>query len=87
MTYKVDIDRSALKDLQQLPRRIVLRIGARIRDLQDNPRPSDCKKLTDQDNLYRVRVGDYRMVYAITDEILYVLVVRIAHRKDAYKGI
>lgn len=86
MAYRIDIDRSVIKEMQRLPKRIALRIGVRIRDLQDTPRPIDCKKLTGQDNLYRIRVGDYCIVYAITDEILYVLVVRVAHRKDAYKG-
>jgi mRNA interferase RelE/StbE len=55
-----------------------------IEGLAQNPRPPDCKKLKDMDDLYRVRVGDYRIIYQVKDEEVLVLVVRVAHRKDAY---
>jgi mRNA interferase RelE/StbE len=71
--------------MESLPATLRLRIAAAILTLADNPRPRGCKKLTGQD-LYRVRVGDYRVVYEIHDDVLVVLVVRVAHRREAYKA-
>jgi mRNA interferase RelE/StbE len=56
-----------------------------IDKLPDNPRPSGCRKLKGAD-VYRIRVGDYRVVYEIHDDVLIVLVVRVAHRSEVYKG-
>ena len=53
--------------------------------MADNPRPQGSKKLGGEDGLYRIRVGDYRIVYAIRDDILVVLVVRIGHRSEVYR--
>ena len=53
--------------------------------LAANPRPKGVKKLSGPDDLYRIRVGDYRIVYQIHDDRLIVLVVRIGHRKDVYR--
>jgi mRNA interferase RelE/StbE len=54
-------------------------------DLVNNPRPDGCKKLVGLDNIYRIRVGLYRIVYRIEDEILYIEVIKIGHRKDVYR--
>ena len=54
--------------------------------LRSNPRPPGCVKLQGEDVLWRIRVGDYRVVYAIREEELIVLVVKVAHRKDVYRG-
>jgi mRNA interferase RelE/StbE len=61
------------------------RIGAAIDALAINPRPPSCVKLTDEDNLWRIRVGDYRILYEVHDGRLLVLVIRIADRKEAYR--
>jgi mRNA interferase RelE/StbE len=61
------------------------RIAGKINDLVQEPRPMGVEKLEGEDDLYRVRVGDYRVVFTISDERLIVLVVRIAHRKDVYR--
>ena len=62
-----------------------MRIRDRIETLADNPRPPGTVKLTAEDNLYRVRVGDYRIVYRIEDKRLVVLIVRIGHRREVYR--
>ena len=51
------------------------------------PRPAGCRKLSGTDDAYRIRVGDYRIVYQILDRVLIVYVVRVAHRKDVYRGL
>ncbi|MGH7239347.1 MAG: type II toxin-antitoxin system RelE family toxin, partial [Candidatus Saccharimonadales bacterium] len=63
--YQVELSRAAAKALRDLPRKMQLRIASRIRSLADNPRPHDVKKLQGQDSVYRVREGDYRVVYEI----------------------
>jgi len=55
--------------------------------LRDDPRPPGCVKLTGADDLWRIRVGQYRVVYTIRDDELLVLVVRVAHRRDVYRGL
>jgi mRNA interferase RelE/StbE len=64
---------------------MVARIVARLEDLRSAPRPPGCKKLKGGDNEWRIRVGDYRIVYVIDDEARTVEVTRIAHRREAYQ--
>jgi mRNA interferase RelE/StbE len=61
------------------------RISAKIDSLKTNPRPSGVEKLSGEEDLYRVRVGDYRILYQIHDRILLVLILRIGHRQDVYR--
>jgi mRNA interferase RelE/StbE len=75
---------SVAKDLRGLPRPQVRRILARIDALRDEPRPAGCEKLTAQE-LYRVRQGVYRIVYAIDDSRVIVEVVKVGHRRDVYR--
>lgn len=83
--YKVEIKRSAVKEIERLPRKDIKAVLERIESLSENPRPHDCKKLSAQER-YRVRCGDYRILYSIEDDILIVLVVKVGHRKDVYRG-
>ena len=76
---------SARKSLAKLPRKEQLRIVAALELLSKTPRPPKCKKL--DDITYRVRVGDYRIVYDVHDDELIVLVIRIRHRKDVYRRL
>ena len=82
--YRVEIKKSAVKEINSLPRRDLRNILDKIAALSDNPRPHDCKKLSAQEK-YRVRCGDYRILYFIEDVILIVNIVKVAHRKDAYR--
>jgi mRNA interferase RelE/StbE len=84
--YKVTIKRSAVKEIEAIPQkkerqRIIRRIG----QLAEDPRPPGSKKLSGYDK-YRVRQGSYRIVYGIEDNELIVVVVKVGHRKDVYRG-
>jgi mRNA interferase RelE/StbE len=82
---RVEIARRAAKTLAALPRQEQQRIRAAIDLLADNPRPPGCTKLTGEDDVYRVRVGVYRIGYEALDNRLLVHVVRVGHRRDIYK--
>ena len=84
-TYTIRYARAAEKDLERLPAQIVQRIQDAIVGLAANPRPSGYKKLKNDEDTYRVRVGKYRVLYEIHDDLVVVLIVRIQHRKDAYR--
>ena len=86
MAYRVIIELSALRDLKSLPVHVRGRIDKHIQALANNPRPQGVEKLSGSDCSYRIRVGAYRILYEIHDEILHVLVVRIGHRRDVYRG-
>lgn len=86
MTYSVSLRRSALKELQSLPKTAVQKVGGAIDKLAENPRPDGVKKLKgSEEDLYRIRVGDFRIVYSIEDEIKIVDIRKIGHRKDIYR--
>lgn len=74
-----------MKQLKKLPVKVRTRIQTKIDELADNPRPNGVVKLEDSDNGYRIRVGNYRVLYNIFDDVLLVTVVRVGHRKDVYR--
>lgn len=84
--YRVEIKRSAAKEIEQLPRKDMKALLDTIGSLSDNPRPHGSKKLSAQEK-YRIRCGDYRILYAIEDAVLIIYVVKVGHRKDVYRGI
>lgn len=84
-SYRVEITRSAAKDLRGIDRMWIPKIVAAIETLESDPRPAGCKKLVGSDHTYRLRIGDYRVVYDIQDDTLIILVVRIRHRRDIYR--
>ncbi len=83
MRYRLKIRPQALKSMAKLPEHDQDTIIRRIDDLAHEPRPRGVKKLRGSDDLYRIRSGSYRVVYQIKDDVLLVLVVRVAHRRDA----
>ena len=83
--YRLFSAPTAKKELERLPKKMRDRITAAIDALADNPRPHGSLKLEGAVNRYRIRVGEYRIVYSIEDKILTVLIIRIRHRKDAYR--
>ncbi len=85
MAYTVLISPAAGRDLKRIRGPARQRIADAIDGLASDPRPSGYAKLAGADELYRVRVGDYRIVYGIEDNRLIVLVVRIGHRQDIYR--
>jgi mRNA interferase RelE/StbE len=82
--YRVEFVRSARKELQSLPTGPADRILQRITALADNPRPAGCKKLRGPDGFWRMRVGDYRVVYLIDDMAAAVEIRIVRHRREAY---
>lgn len=82
--YELAFKKSVAKDLRVLPKNDIKRLMQRIRALADEPRPVGCEKLSGQER-YRIRQGAYRIVYAIEDRRLTVVVVKIAHRRDVYR--
>jgi mRNA interferase RelE/StbE len=86
--YRLVIKQSAAKEIESVgQKRDRRRIVERIQSLSENPRPFGCEKLSGYQDRYRVRMGSYRIVYAIRDEELTVYVVKVGHRKDVYKGV
>lgn len=83
--YTISFARSARQELSRLDKKIVTRIFARIEALAADPRPSGCRKIQGADDLWRIRVGDYRVIYSITDQELTIEIVTIRHRRDAYR--
>jgi mRNA interferase RelE/StbE len=87
MAYTVTFKLSALKQLEKLPRAVAERILAKSASLADNPRPAGAVKLAGAGNLWRVRIGDYRVIYVIDDRGQTVDVRIVAHRREVYRGI
>jgi mRNA interferase RelE/StbE len=84
--YRIQFAPSARQQLGRLPRSMQRRIAARIDQLAISPRPRGSIKLEGEDDLYRIRVGKYRVIYGIHDDELIVLILRVGHRRDVYRG-
>lgn len=84
MSYQILIRSSAEKEMNSLPHAFHKKIAAKIVSLGDNPRPPGCKKLSGTDG-YRIRVGNYRVVYTIDDKADLVTVVGVGHRREVYR--
>jgi len=85
MTHRIEVAPAAVRQLHKLDPVARRRIQAAIEILADQPRPSGAKKLVGGDREWRVRTGDYRIVYEIHDEVLLVLVVAVGHGRDIYQ--
>ena len=85
MRYTIKIKKSAEKELDVLPLKIYKQIASRIFMLENNPRPLNSAKL--KDNLYRIRVGDYRIGYLIDDKNKIIEIIKLGHRKEVYRGL
>jgi mRNA interferase RelE/StbE len=83
-SYKVLIKKSAAGELAEIPRKDLEKIVRRVRNLEQNPRPSGCRKLSGEDR-YRIRQGPYRIVYSINDKSREVLIVKVGHRREVYR--
>ncbi|MFA5393730.1 MAG: type II toxin-antitoxin system RelE/ParE family toxin [Candidatus Ratteibacteria bacterium] len=83
--YRIEIKISAVKEIENLPDRDIKAVFDKIASLAENPRPHDCQKLSGREQ-YRIRRGDYRILYYIEDDVLIVYIVKVGHRKDVYRG-
>ena len=84
MIYTIEISPAGLRSLSRLPRGIRRRMDEKIQDLAAQPRPPGVKKLRGQDELYRIRVGDYRILYVIEDRVHRVVIRKVGNRSDIY---
>ena len=84
MRYQVILSKSVRKELDRLPDDVASRILARLAGLETNPRPADVKKLKGRD-AWRIRVGDYRVIYEIQDRALQIIVITVGHRREIYR--
>lgn len=88
MTYSVQIKPSAKKEIKEVQKPYLNKVIQAISDLAENPRPQGCKKLVNtKENLWRIRIGDYRIVYLIEDIIKIIEVRNVRHRKDVYDAL
>tara|TARA_Y100000590_G_C15513478_1_gene936304 strand:- start:124 stop:384 length:261 start_codon:yes stop_codon:yes gene_type:complete len=83
--YKLTISSTAEKTLKKVPKKDLRKIIELIQSLAIQPRPLGCRKLSGEEDTYRVRQGNYRVIYEIKDQKLIVLVLKIGHRKDIYR--
>ncbi len=84
MKYKIIIIRAAEKEMDKIPAAMYTRISSRILSLEDRPRPVGSKKLSSREE-YRLRVGDYRILYIIDDKVHMVTIIAIGHRGEIYR--
>ena len=85
MAYAIQFKPLALRQLEKLPHDIQKKLAAKIEVLRDDPFPAGCKKLAGLPDTWRIRAGDYRVVYQVHRGILLVLVLTVGHRKDVYR--
>ena len=84
--YKIVIKKAAAKELEVLPKKVIAVITNAILELANTPRPAGCKKLKGSSvALWRIRIGDYRVIYIIDDEIKIIDVQKVGHRRDVYE--
>ncbi len=87
-SYRLRIKRSAAKEIEGIePRKLRRQVVGRIQALAANPRPRGCEKLAGVGERYRVRQGSLRIVYEVRDDELVVVLVKVGHRRDVYKGL
>ncbi len=83
--YLVEVKPSAQKELESLPDHVLTRVVLRMESLGHDPKPLGCKKLKGYKDQWRIRVGDWRILYIVDDMAKLVSITRIAHRREAYR--
>ncbi len=84
MTYRIEFTTAAARQVKKLPRPARSKVLDAIAALADDPRPHGSRKLTGEDTAWRLRTGDYRVIYEVNDAVLAITVVRTAHRREVY---
>ena len=85
MLYRIELSKPAVRQFEKLSKPVQTRLKSRIDAFAHDPRPQGVKKLVGEDELYRLRVGDYRIIYQIQDKVLLVVVMRMGNRKEVYR--
>ena len=83
--HHLEVTRAAQRDLASLPKSVFKRVDAKIHSLSEDPHPRGSKKL--EDNLFRVRVGDYRIIYQVISDRIVIVIIRVRHRREVYRGL
>ncbi len=83
--YEIDIPASVARQIRNLPRPVRKRTLVKIQQLRQQPRPHNCRKLMAEEDLYRIRVGSYRVIYTVDDDHQRVMLCRVAHRREVYR--
>ena len=87
MSYKIEVKKSAARALKKIPKADRKRIADKIDSLAENPPSPDTTKMKGNNPFHKVRVGDYRIVYEIQEDVLLILIVKVGHRKDIYRNL
>jgi mRNA interferase RelE/StbE len=87
LSYRIEVKKSAANSLKKIPKADQKRIADKIDSLAENPPNPDTTKMKGNNPFHKARVGDYRIVYEIHEDVLSILIVKIGHRKDIYKNI
>jgi mRNA interferase RelE/StbE len=87
MAHRIELCPAATRQLKKIDRSILPQKAAKIDSLGDNPRPRNCEKLSGYEGLYRVRVGDYRIIYAVEDRLVLVVVLKVGNRAEIYQRV
>ena len=83
--YSIEVSATAEKQLRKLPQKDQISVLKRIQELSREPRPNRSRKLRGQDNIFRVRVGNYRILYSIENKHLTIIILKVGHRRDVYR--
>lgn len=86
-SFEIEWKRSAIKELRKLPAEPRHRVVEAVESLAGDPRPHGSRKMVGSENNWRLRIGDYRVVYSVFDALLVIEVVRVGHRKDVYRDL
>lgn len=85
--YKIEVSSTAEKALKKIPKKDLVKIVESIQILSINPFPDGCRKLAGEENTYRIRQGHYRIIYEVEGKKLFILILKIGHRKDIYRNL
>ncbi len=85
MKYRIELSPTAESQFKKLPKEVQVRLKHRIDILAENPFPRGVKKLSAQENFYRLRIGDYRIIYQVQGKALLILILKLGHRKNIYR--
>jgi len=85
MKYRIEFSPTAESQFKKLPKEVQIRLKHRIDILAENPFPRGVKKLSAQENFYRLRIGDYRIIYQVQGKALLILILKLGHRKNVYR--
>jgi mRNA interferase RelE/StbE len=85
MRYRIEFSPRAELQFKKFPKELQIRLKHRIDTLSENPFPRGVKKLSAEENIYRLRIGDYRIIYQVQGKALLILILKLGHRKDVYR--